>query len=234
MTVDEAFMLTLSRLSSIGVLNYSKITPQDRSNGELYYLSLIAKELSAFPLTFQPKILASHPRYGELCEKYGEPIIKRAETAGPGNTVNPRSVAARLLRIAFYLPSSADTPNTLKMKVKEVPRSFDTYQVKAIVSRLFSLRPFAFSLIWETDELDPVDKTNTNEDEWDSSEDEGDGFGDDSTGRQGYMDAMAVVDRDIDQKLVKREVELLDSARDIGFWFPDGMTEAKIRVEVHG
>jgi len=208
MTVDEAYMLTLARLSSIQILNYGNITPQDRNNGELYYLSLIGKELSAFPEDAEKGILAKHPRYGELCERHGEPIVRRAEKLG--RAVNPRSVAARLVKLIFRLSSQEET-----IKTKEVPRSFDTYQVKALVSRLFGLTPFEFRLTWETDELDPVSKENKEEEKWDS-EDEGMEIGD------------AAGD---ETKFVKREVELVDSTRDIVFWLQD-VDEARIRVDL--
>ncbi|KAE8361182.1 hypothetical protein BDV27DRAFT_31415 [Aspergillus caelatus] len=227
MTVDEAYMLTLSRIGSLKMLNYGTITEKDRSNGELYYLSLIGKELSAFPESAEEEILAKHPRYSELCEIYGEPMIRRATVStGSGVTVNPRSVAARLLRIAFRLrrelPVSGSSDRKQndasreEIKVKEIPRSFDTYQVKAIVSRLFGLAPYEFRLIWETDELDPVSKQNIDdEDGWDS-EDEG-------------INSLQPSDS---SAFVKREVELVDSTRDIGFLFQSDLTEARIRVEI--
>lgn len=227
MTVDEAYMLTLSRIASLEVLNYSTITTKDRSNGDLYYLSLIGKELSASPESAERDILAKHPRYHELCEIYGEPVLRRVSASiGSGVAVNPRSVAARLLRMAFYLrrklpvsdSSSTNPDNVLKeeIKVKEIPRSFDTYQVKAIVSRLFGLAPYEFRLVWETDELDPVCKQNIDdEDGWDS-EDEGANPPHPSDG----------------SAFVKREVELVDSTRDIGFLFQSDLAEARVRVEV--
>lgn len=223
MTVDEAYILTLSRLPSLQVLNYGKITPQDRQNGELYYLSLIARELSASPGSAEHEILSRHPRYSALCEKYGEPVVARAnQTAG---AVNPRSVAAGLVKLAFHL-SSHDQPSQDNgrqketVKIKEIPRSFNTYQVKAIVSRLFGLPPFQFRLIWETDELDPVRQGKVDDDDdWDSSEDEG--------------EDMASQPRSVTKTddFVKREVELMDSTRDIGTWFDGDLVEAKVRVE---
>lgn len=219
MTVDEAYMLTLARLSPIQVLNHGNITPQDRGNGELYYLSLIGKELSVSPEDAEQQVLAAHPQYRGLCEKYGEPIVRRAEASRQDDTVNPRSVAARLVEMVFRLsstPSSSSPAETTK--VKEVPLSFDTYQVKAIVSRLFDLPPFEFRLIWETDELDPVHKDSMEENGWDSEEDEtGNGTGNAAIGD--------------DTKFVKREVELVDSTRDIGFWLQN-VPEATIRVDV--
>jgi hypothetical protein len=227
MTVDEAYMLTLSRISSLKLLNYGTITAKDRNNGELYYLSLIGKELSAFPEDAEQDILAKHPRYNELCEIYGEPVIKRSSAStGSSVAVNPRSVAARLLKLTFYLrrelPVSGSTDagknNTLEegTRVKEIPRSFDTYRVKAIVSRLFGLAPYEFKLVWETDELDPVSQKNIDEEDgWDSE--------DDDTNPQQSTDG---------SEFVKREVELMDTTRDIGFMFQSDVAEAKVRVEI--
>jgi hypothetical protein len=220
MTVDEAYMLTLSRLASIHTLNYSKITAQDRSNGELYYLSLIGKELSAYPESAEREILATHPRYQELCEKYGPPTIRRAELAGAA--VNPRSVAARLVSLAFRLHSSIGSDGNQDLfRVQKIPRSFDTYQVKVIASRLFNLPPYQCRLVWETDELDPVNKEKKDDEaDWDSDEDE----------------ALGEITKSVptteDAEFVRREVELLDSTRDIGFWFQPDIVEARIRVEV--
>ncbi|KAL4913692.1 hypothetical protein BDW62DRAFT_192135 [Aspergillus aurantiobrunneus] len=222
MTVDEAYMLTLSRISALQVLNYSTISARDRSNGELYYLSLIGKELSASPETAEPEILKNHPRYSELCQVYGEPLIKRASKAtGADAAVNPRSVAARLVRMVFRLSQEDSEPNRDDaVKVKEIPRSYDTYQVKAIVSRLFGITPYQFRLIWETDELDPVSKENMDiEDEWDSDEEDDDA-------------SQAKIDAEDGAKFVKREVELVDTTKDIGFSFQPDLVEARVRVEI--
>ncbi|KAL4958460.1 hypothetical protein BDW69DRAFT_47459 [Aspergillus filifer] len=223
MTVEEAYMLTLSRISGLQILNYSTISEKERSNGELYYLSLIGKELSASPETAESDVLKSHPRYSELCQIHGEPLITRAsKAAGAGAPINPRSVAARLVRMAFRLSQTdSDRKSDETVKVKEIPRSYDVYQVKAIVSRLFSLTPFEFRLVWETDELDPVSKENLDvEDEWDSGDE---GNQDEASNTQGVVD---------DAKFVKREVELVDTTKDIGFWFQPDLGEARVRVEV--
>ncbi|PWY80595.1 tubulin-specific chaperone [Aspergillus heteromorphus CBS 117.55] len=232
MTVDESYMLTLARVASLQVLNYGKITDKDRSNGELYYLSLIGKEVSASPETAEQSILAAHPRYKELCEIYGQPVIRRVE-AGSAGAVNPRSIAARLVKLIFHLRRTAAASNSADIaqhgepastaeqsavKTKEIPRSFDTYQVKAIVSRLFGLPPYTFKLVWETDELDPVSREKMEDDEdWDSEDDDA---------VQGHDEAPAD-----GPGFVKREVELVDTTKDIGFWFQADLAEARIRVE---
>ncbi|KAJ5597693.1 hypothetical protein N7537_007777 [Penicillium hordei] len=226
MTVDEAFMLTLSRFpSSLTILNYSTISPQDRSNAEMYYLSLIGKELSATAEEEEPAILATHPRYSQLCELYVEPTITRAVVSDSGaRVIHPRSVAARLVKMAFHLPLGNDE---FKSQVKEIPGSFDTYQVKALVSRFFGLPAFGFRLVWETDEWDPVEKEDGYEGvvEWDEDSEDGDRFdigsGIETTG-----------DGPDKSRFVRREVELVDSTRDIGFLFQGEVGEVRIRVEV--
>jgi hypothetical protein len=210
MTVDEAFMLTLSRFpQTLTTLNYSNITPQDRSNAEMYYLTLIGKELSATTEAEEPTILATHPRYAELCELYTEPTIARAVVSDSSGTraIHPRSVAARLVKMAFRLASSDNI-------TKELPGSFDSYQVKALVSRLFGLPAFGFKLVWETDEWDPVEKID--EADWDSE--------DEAQEQAGPV-------RGGDSRFMRREVELVDSARDIGFLFQGEVGEVRIRVE---
>lgn len=219
MTVDEAFMLTLSRFpTTLRTLNFSNISWQDRSNAEMYYLSLIGKTLSATSEEEEPSILAEHPRYAELCELYGEPTITRAVVSdGSGRRViHPRSVAARLVKMAFRL-SGSEGP----VQSKGIPGSFNSYQVKALVARLFELPPFGFKLVWETDEWDPVEKDVGEEAaDWD-------GDSDDEV-------AVANVDPISENKsrFVRREVELVESTRDIGFLFQGETGEMKIRVDV--
>lgn len=217
MTLDESFMLTLSRFpSSLTTLNFSTISAQDRSNAEMYYLSLIGKELSATSKAEEPAILATHPRYQDLCELYGEPTITRAvESDGSGKrSIHPRSVAARLLKLAFRLSES-------QVCVKEIPTSFDAYQVKALVSRLFNLAPYSFKLVWETDEWDPVEKK--------TGDDGVAGWDEDSDDEMQVSDPASSADN---SRFVRREVELVDSTRDIGFLFQGETGEMKIRVDV--
>jgi hypothetical protein len=219
MTVDEAFMLTLSRFpTTLRTLNFSNISLQDRSNAEMYYLSLIGKTLSATSEEEEPSILAEHPRYAELCELYGEPNITRAVLSdGSGKRmIHPRSVAARLVKMAFRLSGS-----DRQIHVKEIPGSFNSYQVKALVARLFGLPPFGFKLTWETDEWDPVEK--------DAGEEGADWDGDSDDEAQVVSINPSSEDN---SRFVRREIELVESTRDIGFLFQGEIGEMKIRVDV--
>lgn len=238
MTADEAFMLTLARLENLTSLNYSKITQQDRTNGELYYLSLIVKELSASSTADEARILATHPRYSALCEIYGASNITRQSEGVQGTNIMPGSVAARLVTFEFYQTSSALTSDTAANTTSEpaiksclIPKTFDTYRIKGIVSRLFSLPPLRFRLVWETEEWDPVEEFNIlGGEEWDS-DDEGDheselGKGDIKNDRSEPM----VVKAD-GSRFIRREVELVDSTRQVGFWFDDNIDKVRVRIE---
>ncbi|KAJ5343875.1 Leucine-rich repeat typical subtype [Penicillium brevicompactum] len=199
MTLDEAFIT---------------ITPQDRLNAEMYYLSLIGKELSATSEAEEPTILATHPRYTELCNTYVEPTITRTAVSDASGTrvIHPRSVAARLVRMAFRLRDSHEHEHD-RVLVKEIPGSFDTYQVKAIVSRLFELPAFGFRLIWETDEWDPIEKEAVDEAaDWDDDSDD--------EGQVGSARVEAGLGSNPDEsRFMRREVDLVESTRDIGFLF---------------
>ena len=192
----------------------------------MYYLSRIAKAMADVPEAEESNITSQHPRFAELCEIYGAPTVgRKAATA-----VDPNSIAARLIAFTFYFPTPTSEHASAKAPIthtKKIPRTFDTYRLKGIVGRLFGQKPMSLKLIWETGELDPVAGY---EEEWDSSdeEEEEDRDGDQShTRREAATSADEMVKTG---KWVRREVELVDSTREVGFWI-DGK-EARIRVQL--
>lgn len=189
--------------------------PAERQNAELYYLSVIALELSAASTQDGKKrILTEHPRYPELCAIYGEPTALKKKDESTG--IAPGTLEARLVKFTFY---SIIDGNMVEKK-KDLPRSFDVYRIKGIVGRLLGVRPLGCKLIWEMGELDPVGREE--EDIWSFSEEE---EGDDDQDRN-----RAEADGgDSRGKWVKREVELVDGTKDVGFWID--RREARIRVE---
>ena len=199
LSADDGYMLTLARLGNLKILNHSPITDKERLNAESYYLSLIVKEIQFAPENLQEHILNSHPRYKWLCEEYGEPDLKRSK-----NAVNPNSLAARLLRINFYLAS-----NKSKAYEVEIPMSCTVYTVLGVVGSRFNVMPMHCRLIWETGDYVSTRRTMDDvEEDWSSGDSEDEA----ATCR------------------VMREVEITPSARLIGTWI-DG-TEATVRVEL--
>ena len=200
LTADDGYMLTLARLGQLKTLNHSPITEKERLNAESYYLSMIAKEVQFAPENQREQILKSHPRYDWLCEEYGEPDIQRSD-----NAVNPNSLAARLLRIKFYLAASPSS-----IFETEIPKGSTVYTTLGVVGKHFSIKPIRCRLVWETGDWMSVRKSATEivDDDWDS---------DDSEAEMGM-------------ERVMREVEIMPGTRSIGTWV-DG-TEATVRVEV--
>lgn len=233
MTVDEAFMLTLARLPRLNMMNYSKITPQDRVNGELYYLSLIRKELQAAPLKEEQAILTKHPRYKELCEIYGAPELRRTSASGKGAAFDARFLGGRLVNFKFHMSTSHKLPkedpsiqihNENYEFETEIPKSFDVYQIKALVSRRFSLPPLLFKLVWETEEWDPIEQGTVEEDEWDSGDEA-------SESVSNFPSTTEETKEWLGKKFARREEELVDSAREVGHWFSFDTREVRVRVE---
>jgi hypothetical protein len=199
LTADDGYMLTLARLGNLKSLNHSPINPKERLNAESYYLSLIAKEVQFAPENMREKILASHPRYKWLCEEYGEPDIQRS-----ANKVNPNSLAARLLRIRFYLAE-----DETKTHESEIPMSCTAYTVLGMVGKHFGMKPWKCRFVWETGDWMHVSHgvSEFDGDDWDS-----DGSEDESR-----------------EERIMREVEIVPGTRSIGTWI-DG-SEAVVRVE---
>ncbi|KAF2199052.1 RNI-like protein [Delitschia confertaspora ATCC 74209] len=217
LTAEDGYMLTVARLGQVKTLNYSPITAKERLNAESYYLSLIARELSFSSEDLSVQILASHPRYKELCEEYGEPVVKRSD-----NAINPNSLAARLVRLSVYLGESArhilrPTAETRKdgPVELEVPMSFTAYTLYGMVAKIFGLKPLKMKLVLETgDWMSAERRVDSVEDgDWDSES---------SDGESGDWKGVG--------KRVMREVEVVPGTRLLGTWV-EGM-EAVVRVEM--
>lgn len=137
---------------------------------------------------------------------------------------------------------------TIVEKKQDIPRTIDIYRLKGIVGRLFGIRPMRCRLIWETGEWDPV---KSEEDGWSCSEEEefprqeeaadersGAGKSDDLNKKQGVAtreQEQRQKEKEKEKKKEKkkqwtrREIELEDSTRDVGFWIE--VREAVVRVE---
>ncbi|KAL3420810.1 CAP-Gly domain-containing protein [Phlyctema vagabunda] len=203
--VDDSYMLTIARLGDLKNLNYSNITAAERTNAEMFYLSLIGKAMGEVPENDESIITSKHRRYQKLCELYGPPAVSRTSK----EAINPDFLEARLIKFNFYMPQGTklDQDQEINME-REIPKAFDVYRVKGLVGRMFSIPPFDMRLIWETGEWDPVAGF-----EEGKESDEADGLTDSEKG-----------------KWMKREVEIEESTRQVGFCI-DGL-EARIRIEM--
>ncbi|KAF1956065.1 tubulin-specific chaperone-like protein E [Byssothecium circinans] len=187
LTPEDGYMLVLARLPSITTLNFSPVLPKERLNAESYYLSLIAKELSFAPKAEEEKILKSHPRWEELCEEYGEPVVTRADG------VNPNSLAARLIKLKVYEKEGG------KSRDIEVPKSATAYTLLGVVCREFRAKPRACKLVWETgDWMFAAKEVVDDEEDWTSGSESDEG------------------EEKVKPNSVMREVEIVPGTRSIG------------------
>ena len=205
-------MLVLARLPALKTLNFSPVLPKERLNAESYYLGLIAKELATVPAEKDAEeILRGHPRWRELCEEYGEPVVRRV------GDVNPNSLAARLVRLVVYRRVGEEEKKSV---VLEVPRSASAYTLLGVVSREFKVKPRDCRLVWETEDwmfataaVADVKETVGDEESCDS----GSNSDDDE-------------EEKVRQDRVMREVEIIAGTRSVGTWIEGN--EATVRLEV--
>lgn len=213
---EESHMFTIGRVASLKSVNFTHIKPADRTNAEMFYLSRIAKQLATVPESAEHSIIALHPRYAELCEIYGEPDVIRR------NEVNPSFLEARLVSVGFRHEGKGQ-------KTSRIPKSFDIYAVKGIAGKLFGLSPLRLRLIWETGEWDPVagyderDGESSDEDDSVFVEEAGQGGDEQPEGEDEY-------EKDKSGRWVKREVELTDGPKQLGYCV-DGL-DVTVRIEM--
>ncbi|KAI3401718.1 hypothetical protein diail_9382 [Diaporthe ilicicola] len=227
---EEAYMITVGRLACLQTLNFSAVTPTDRTNAEMFYLSRIGRQLSSVPNSPEAEatVTAQHRRYAELCELYDEPVVVRR------SEVNPAFLEARLVNVAFRFCPSGQTGGDgdgvdLVEKHAQIPKTTDIYAVKGIAGRLFGHEPLKLRLIWETGEWDPVAGF---DDAGDSSDEEGEDAAQEREAMEGASAARENAGARLGSKTgrwIKREEELRDSPRQFGFCV-DGL-DVTIRVE---
>jgi hypothetical protein len=238
---DAPYSLTLARIPTLLSLNHSTITPRDREEGEIYYIAIAERELSAAiaetPVYSREghvsDVKRQYPRYEELCRKYErESVFDKQRSASnevPAQTsYTPGTLGIRLVKTRFYIPqkdegsraTSSVIPTTFS---RLIPRTISVYTLKALLARTFSLPALQFRLIYESPELDPVVAPRGGNDRanWDT-------WGDWDLDHA-LKDPDAVEKQG--KKWKKREVEILDGTREWGFYIEDGMADATIRIE---
>lgn len=161
-------------------------------------------------------MLEDNPRYAELCEIYGKPAVPR----NGGVDVAAGKLEAMIVEFTFYIIDKEG--KVVAEKKKDVPRSVDVYRMKGIVGLLFGIRPLGCRLVWETGEWDPV---KGEEEGWSCSEDE-----DDDNDDESRVEKNEVTNENEKGIWVRREMELEDGTKDVGFWING--REARVRVEL--
>lgn len=118
------------------------MTPNDRQSAETYYLSIIARELSAVPEKEASTVISWHPRFAELCSIYGEPAIKRATSS----SFHPDSLASGMIRCTLRLDDGVQLGvlETERIKERQIPRSFTVYNMLGVFGMEFGIEESGF------------------------------------------------------------------------------------------
>ena len=152
--------------------------------------------------------------------------------------MNLNLLEARLIKFTFYVgnDSAQGAQETGRENERiEIPKSFDVYRVKGIVGRAFSTPPLSLKLTWETGEWDPVAgyedqiESSDDDDETDDNLEASKNKKETKTNGNVENDTLMKENERQQGKWMKREVEIMDGTRQIGFWV-DGL-EAIVRVE---
>ncbi|KAI1616798.1 hypothetical protein EDD37DRAFT_61316 [Exophiala viscosa] len=176
---STSYYLTLARLPGLKSLNYTTITPRDREEGEIYYLSVVEKEIRALldtdansSVEQKAKLACDmHPLYTTLCAKYDredmvqvfvESMNKPAsQSAGRPKTeldiYAPGTLGSRLVDACFYIPESESESTENGMFQRLLPTTVSVYRLKSLVARHFGLHALQFRLVYESHEYDPVE-----------------------------------------------------------------------------
>ncbi|KAL8980057.1 MAG: hypothetical protein Q9205_004757 [Flavoplaca limonia] len=204
-------------------------------------------------------IVKEHPQWGHLCEKYGEPesITKKRNSqlltsepnlSATGNNKEkiypPLSLGVNLINFTFYFhkpistsdPATPPHPNQQNQQqhTQSLPKQIDIYRLKAFLGRFYSIPSLELKLVLETDEWDPVPAAKPEDDDWScsedySSDDERRSAGDGGDPRKAKAKGEEEEEGKQKDLWVRREIELVDSTRPVGFWVEG--KEARVRVE---
>lgn len=207
LTPEDGWMLTLARLPKLKTLNYSSVDDKQRLNAETYYLGLVAREVAGLKGVERERVLEGHPRWGELCAEYGEPVVEEGKEEGEGG---PGALGRRFVEVAFSF-GGRETGEAEEW-MEEVPRSASVYALLGRVGKRVGVMPLRLRLVWETGERDPIrgDVGVGYAVEWWDSEDEDTGLG--------------------EGEWAAREVELVHGTRMVGTYFEG--KRARVRVEL--
>ncbi|TDL24924.1 RNI-like protein [Rickenella mellea] len=120
--------LVIARIPSLLSLNATAISVKERTDCELFYLSQISQEERSEEIRD-----LSHPRWMELCEKYGRPHDRHG---GPQDTLAKRLISIKVRRTDTEPQRTTTSQLTMpQLTVRVLPTmSFRAFQLKLLKS----------------------------------------------------------------------------------------------------
>ncbi|KAF3309491.1 hypothetical protein TWF173_010867 [Orbilia oligospora] len=131
---EKSYQITVGRLGRLVTsLNYSVITPAERADAELFYISTIVKELSGKPAEQEAEILSHHTKWQELQTIHGEQTITR-DLSGKSKD----ALASKLIEV--------EVCSTSRTLTKKFPRTVTIGKLSGLIGRLFGVNPLDIAL----------------------------------------------------------------------------------------
>ncbi|CAD7699927.1 unnamed protein product [Ostreobium quekettii] len=132
----------IARIARLTLLNGATVTPIERFDCELRYMSLAHRDTlsSATPNGIDPEL---HPRMAELLEKHG-PVCTRGNVAASTGTLQDSVVQVSLTCVAASVAKSMGTVT------KRLPASMTLANLKRLAEKLFKLDVAKMALYMKT------------------------------------------------------------------------------------
>ncbi|CAG8685773.1 10461_t:CDS:10, partial [Cetraspora pellucida] len=125
----EANMSIISRIKGLSVLNGSIISPGDRVDAERFYLRVCVKD---FKKTSE-EIEREHPRFKELCELHGTPVVDEISMKATSNVLKDRLISLTITS----RPSLEQDP--IKKVSKKLLGTMEIRSLKNLLQKLFGI-----------------------------------------------------------------------------------------------
>lgn len=179
---STSYYLTLARIPHLKSLNYTTITPRDREEGEIFYLSVATNEIkqildsdASSPLSPEEKVKVArqqHPLYSHLCATHDrDDVLERfllqskAQHNESGRAKSdldayaPGTLGSRLVDTYFYIPDPSTTVASVHFTTfrRHLPTTVSVYRLKSLIAKRFNLPALRFRLIYESHEYDPIE-----------------------------------------------------------------------------
>ncbi|KAI9090038.1 hypothetical protein DFS34DRAFT_381295 [Phlyctochytrium arcticum] len=156
---SDILAFLLARVSRLTSVNGSAITPKERRDGELFYLTKCAEELRSLLSPAQLQTLqleqeqtngplhmtlpvafeAKHPRYRDLCVQYGPPSMHSSAATATSTLLKDRLVSVQFL----YHPPTHSSPITAQLEpvTKKIPATMMLRVLRVLAARSLRIPP---------------------------------------------------------------------------------------------
>ncbi|THV07798.1 hypothetical protein K435DRAFT_825160 [Dendrothele bispora CBS 962.96] len=116
----HARVFTIARMPTLKTLDSTTITPKERTDCELFYLSWISQHFrfdgDPKSVAYKTALIREHPRWEELCNKHGRPATDLQPSSLHDN-LNSKLIELQVLPVSSSSPTTDSTAEMVIMRV---------------------------------------------------------------------------------------------------------------------